>query len=69
MRVFGLRAAPMQASWLGYPETTGLPTVDFKIADRIVYPEGENGKYSSERILRLPNGYHCYLVPPGCPDI
>lgn len=69
MELFGLRAAPMQASWLGYPETTGLPTVDFKIADRIVYPESENGKYSSERILRLPNGYHCYLAPPGCPDI
>jgi predicted O-linked N-acetylglucosamine transferase (SPINDLY family) len=69
MELFGLRVAPMQASWLGYPETTGLPTVDFKIADRIVYPESENGKYSSERILRLPNGYHCYLAPPGCPDI
>ena len=69
MELFGLRVAPMQASWLGYPETTGLPTVDFKIADRVVYPESENGKYSSERILRLPNGYHCYLAPPGCPDI
>lgn len=69
MELFGLRAAPIQASWLGYPETTGLPTVDYKIADRIVYPESQDGKYSSEQILRLPNGYHCYLAPPGCPDV
>ena len=69
MELFGLKAAAIQASWLGYPETTGLPTVDYKIADRIVYPEREDGKYSSERILRLPNGYHCYKAPPRCPDI
>ena len=54
MDLFGLKATPIQASGLGYPETTGLPTVDYKIADRIVFPEREGGQYSSERILRLP---------------
>jgi len=69
MELFALRSAPLQASWLGYPETTGLTTVDYKIADQIVCPGSEDGQYASERILRLPNGYHCYLAPPGCPDI
>lgn len=69
MELFALRSAPLQASWLGYPETTGLTTVDYKIADQIVWPDSEDGQYASERILRLPNGYHCYLAPPGCPDI
>jgi protein O-GlcNAc transferase len=69
MELFGLKPAPIQASWLGYPETTGLPTVDYKIADEIVFPSQEDGLYSSEAILRLPSGYHCYMAPPGCPEI
>ena len=69
MELFGLKPAPIQASWLGYPETTGLPTVDYKIADGVVFPIEEDGLYTSEKVLRLPNGYHCYLAPPGCPKI
>jgi predicted O-linked N-acetylglucosamine transferase (SPINDLY family) len=57
--LFGLRAAPVQATWLGYFGTTGVDAIDYIIADRFVVPDGEDGFYS-ERVWRLPGCYLCY---------
>ena len=38
LRIFAHRPAPVQATWLGYPGTTGAPFIDYLIADRIVAP-------------------------------
>lgn len=58
LRVLALRPAPVQASWLGYPGTTGAECVDYLIADAFVVPEGAEPFYS-EAIVRLPG---CYQV-------
>ena len=55
--VFALRPAPVQATWLGYPGSTGGHYMDYLIADRIVLPEGDFA-FCSEQVLWLP---HCYL--------
>lgn len=54
-----VRAAPVTATWLGYPATTGLPTIDWRITDALVDPAGYE-RYYTEKLLRLPGPFLCY---------
>jgi protein O-GlcNAc transferase len=51
---FALKPAPIQASWIGYPGTTGLQSVDYFLADRFFLPPGEFDHQFTEKIVRLP---------------
>jgi predicted O-linked N-acetylglucosamine transferase (SPINDLY family) len=57
--LFALRPAPVQATWLGYFDTTGLAEIDVILADRFVVPEGEEDRFT-ETVWRLPDIYLCY---------
>jgi protein O-GlcNAc transferase len=46
------RAAPVQVSWLGFPGSLGLPTMDYLLADEHLIPSGSEADYS-EKLLRL----------------
>ena len=59
------RPAPLQASFLGFPGTTGAPFIDYLLADAIVVPPGEE-RFYSERVVRLPN---CYQVNDATREI
>ncbi|HEX7349186.1 MAG TPA: tetratricopeptide repeat protein [Rhodanobacteraceae bacterium] len=54
--VFALRPAPVQASWLAYPGSTGAPYIDYLIADEFVIPEPLRPFYA-EAIAYLPRCY------------
>jgi predicted O-linked N-acetylglucosamine transferase (SPINDLY family) len=56
--ILGWRAAPVQISYLGLPGTSGLPGVDWILADHYVMPP-ELEPYCTEKPIRLP---HCYQV-------
>lgn len=57
--VFARKPAPLQLSWLGYPATTGLTTIDFQVLDSVVAPPAEDHLVlRSERPLRLKSGFH-----------
>ena len=66
---FALCPAPLQVTWLGYPNTTGLDAMDYRITDAVCDPPDERATPHSERRLRLRRGFHCYAPPPDAPDV
>ena len=58
-RLFARRAAPLQATFLGYPGSTGLPNMDWIIADPVVIAQSDDFLYS-EQVARLPHTVFCY---------
>jgi predicted O-linked N-acetylglucosamine transferase (SPINDLY family) len=59
--VFARKPAPIQMSWIGYFATMGLSTMDYKIVDHFTDPEGETEQFYTEKLLRLPETFLCYM--------
>jgi predicted O-linked N-acetylglucosamine transferase (SPINDLY family) len=59
-KILAAKPAPIQVTWLGW-DATGLPTIDYFIADRYVLPDNAQDYYQ-EKIWRLP---HSYLAVNG----
>ncbi|MCE5339720.1 MAG: tetratricopeptide repeat protein [Planctomycetaceae bacterium] len=53
------KPAPIQATWLGYPDTTGMSQIDYRITDAIADPPGCE-QYYSEKLFYLPGIFLCY---------
>jgi protein O-GlcNAc transferase len=60
LAVVARRAAPVQVSYLGYPDSTGLPTMDYRITDAETDPQPLADTLHSERLLRLPDAQWCF---------
>lgn len=61
--VFAARAARTQVAYLGFPATTGLPTMDARITDAWADPAGSTESLHTERLVRMPHGFLCYRPP------
>ena len=66
MALFARRAAPVQATFLGYPGSTGVPNMDWIVADAVVAPP-EHAPLYSERIARLPHAVFCFAPEADYP--
>ena len=56
-------------AWLGYPATTGLPQIGFRLTDQEADPPGDADRFHAERLIRLTGGFHCYCAPDDAPDV
>jgi predicted O-linked N-acetylglucosamine transferase (SPINDLY family)/predicted SAM-dependent methyltransferase len=69
LRVFAMKPAPVQVTYLGYPNTTGLSAIDYRITDALADPPGEADRMSAETLVRLPRCFHCFRPRPDSPDV
>jgi predicted O-linked N-acetylglucosamine transferase (SPINDLY family) len=66
---FARKPAPVQISYLGYPGTTGLPTIDYRMTDAIADPAGMSEEFFTEKPARLPRTNWCYATPDNLPEV
>jgi predicted O-linked N-acetylglucosamine transferase (SPINDLY family) len=69
MSLFARRVAPVQLNYLGYPNTTGVQTMDYRLTDATVDPPGEADQYHSEKLIRLSRPAWCYQPAPDSPPV
>jgi protein O-GlcNAc transferase len=68
LNLFARKPAPVQLTYLGYPGTTGMPQMDYRITDGYTDPPGDSDGYYVERLLRVPHSLWCYRPPQGMPE-
>jgi predicted O-linked N-acetylglucosamine transferase (SPINDLY family) len=61
-----LRGAPVQMTYIGYPNTTGVAAMDCRLVDSLTDPPGAEA-WATERLIRLDPCFLCYTPPPGSP--
>ncbi len=67
--VFGYKPAPIQITYLGFPNTTGLSAIDYRITDEWADPMGKTDAFYSEKLIRMPRTFLCYDPPKNLPPI
>lgn len=69
MRALTMEPAPVLVKWVGgLIGTTGVTAIDYLISDRVESPPGSDAQYT-EKLIRMPDDYICYLPPVGAPDV
>ncbi|MDB6093957.1 MAG: hypothetical protein JWM32_1519 [Verrucomicrobia bacterium] len=67
--LFARRLAPIQISYLGYPNTTGLREMDFRFVDAITDAVGEADQFHSEKLVRFAPTAWSYVAPESAPKV
>jgi len=58
--IFARRPAPVQVTFVGYPGSTGMRAIDYRLSDPYLDPAGTDESCYSERTIRLPDSFWCY---------
>lgn len=66
--VFGHKPAPVQVTYLGYPDTTGMKQMDYRLTDARADPPGSDA-CCTEELVRLPRGFLCYTPLDDLPAV
>ena len=66
--VMQMRPAPVGATYIGYPNTTGLSSIAARLVDSITDPPGPADALATERLVRLDPCFLCYSPPADAPE-
>jgi predicted O-linked N-acetylglucosamine transferase (SPINDLY family) len=67
--ILAKRLAPVQITYLGYPDTTGVPAMDFRFTDPVADPPGEADSFATEKLVRFSSVAWCYQPPTDAPEV
>ncbi|MGD0464989.1 MAG: tetratricopeptide repeat protein [Tepidisphaeraceae bacterium] len=67
--VFARKPAPVQISYLGYPGTTGLATMDYRLTDALADPPRLTEAFHCETLIRLAKTNWCFAPLANLPDV
>ena len=67
--ILAQKLAPIQVTWIGYPGTTGLTAIDYRITDANLDPVGITDRYHTEKLLRLPISNATFRPEANSPDV
>ena len=66
--IMACRPAPIQVTWIGYPNTTGLDYIHYRVTDYVTDPVDTTQPFS-EKLIRLPDNFLCFSPHPKTPDV
>jgi protein O-GlcNAc transferase len=69
MLLFARKPAPIQATYLAYPGTSGMEMIDYRITDPHLDPPGSSDNRYTEQSIRLDETYWCYEAVLESPEV
>ncbi|MGH7175871.1 MAG: tetratricopeptide repeat protein [Tepidisphaeraceae bacterium] len=69
LRLFSRKPAPVQFTYLGYPDTTGVEAIDYRLTDAWHDPPVQTERFHTERLVRLNGGAWCFLPKEDMPQV
>jgi protein O-GlcNAc transferase len=66
---FARKPAPVQVTYIGYQNTTGMSAMDYRLTDAWADPPGATDAYYVEKLVRLPRSFFCYRPDDPSPAI
>lgn len=69
MLVFARKPAPVQVTYIGYQNTTGMQAMDYRLTDEYSDPPGMTEALHTETLARLPRSFFCYMPSTDAPPV
>ncbi len=69
LTLFALQPAPVQVTYLGYPNTTGVPAIGYRLTDAVADPPGGTDCFYTEELVRLPRCFVAYTPFADAPPV